>query len=157
MYRLAPSELQGVQRQVTDLLGKKLIEPSKTNHGAPIMFVEKNTGDLRMVVDYRAVNKVTINLRTAILYLTLMISLLCCLKDFFRAWLQEAYGGSTAGVTSPILLDKVGRGPSVKEDRRSYSCIASSRYASWSPACKGSFKQHSKALIRFPVRIMSSR
>ena len=58
MYRLAPSELQEVQRQVTDLLAKKLIEPSTSPYGAPILFVEKKTGDLRMVVDYRALNKI---------------------------------------------------------------------------------------------------
>ena len=59
MYRLAPSELQEVQRQVTDLLAKQLIEPSTSPFGAPILFVEKKTGDVRMVVDYRALNKIT--------------------------------------------------------------------------------------------------
>ena len=63
MYRLAPSELQEVQRQVTDLLAKQLIEPSTSPFGAPILFVEKKTGDLRMVVDYRALNKITVKNR----------------------------------------------------------------------------------------------
>lgn len=54
MYRLAPSELQEVQRQITDLLSKQLIEPSTSPFGGPILFVEKKTGELRMVVDYRA-------------------------------------------------------------------------------------------------------
>ena len=38
MYRLAPSELQEVQRQVIDLLSKQLIEPSTSPFGAPILF-----------------------------------------------------------------------------------------------------------------------
>ena len=63
MYRLAPSELQEVQRQVADLLAKQLIEPSTSPFGAPILFVEKKTGELRMVVDYRALNKITIKNR----------------------------------------------------------------------------------------------
>ncbi|KAL0040176.1 hypothetical protein WJX79_009953 [Trebouxia sp. C0005] len=63
MYRLAPSELQEVQQQVTDLLAMKLIEPSTSPYGAPILFVEKKTGDLRMVVDYRALNKVIVKNR----------------------------------------------------------------------------------------------
>jgi len=63
MYRLAPSELQEVQRQVTDLLSKQLIEPSSSPFGAPILFVEHKTGDLRMVVDYRALNKITVKSR----------------------------------------------------------------------------------------------
>ena len=63
MYRLSPSELQEVQRQITDLLSKQLIEPSVSPYGAPILFVEKKTGELRMVVDYRALNKVTVKNR----------------------------------------------------------------------------------------------
>ena len=55
----APSELQEVQRQVTDLLAKQLIEPSTSPFGAPILVVDKKTGNLRMVVDYRALNKIT--------------------------------------------------------------------------------------------------
>ena len=52
-----------MQRQVTNLLAKRLIEPSTSPFGAPILFVEKKTGDLRMVVDYRALNKVTVKNR----------------------------------------------------------------------------------------------
>ena len=46
MYRLAPSELQEVQRQITELLSKQLIEPSTNPFGAPILFVKKKTGEL---------------------------------------------------------------------------------------------------------------
>ena len=74
MYRLAPSELKEVQRQITDLLAKQLIEPSTSPFGAPILFVEKKTGELRMVVDYRALNKITDTL-----YHALMICLTNCL------------------------------------------------------------------------------
>ena len=63
MYRLSPLELKEVQRQVTDLLAKRLIEPSTSPFGAPILFVEKKTGDLRMGVDYRALNTVTVKNR----------------------------------------------------------------------------------------------
>ena len=63
MYRLSPLELKEVRRQVIDLLAKRLIEPSTSPFGASILFVEKKTGDLRMVVDYRAVNEVTVENR----------------------------------------------------------------------------------------------
>ena len=62
-YRLTPSDLQEVQRQVTDLRAKQVIEPSTSPYGAPILFVEKKTGDLRMVVGYRALNKITVKNR----------------------------------------------------------------------------------------------
>ena len=63
MYKLTSSALQELQRQVTDLLAKQLIEPSTSPFGAPILLVEKKTGELRMVVDYRALNKITVKNR----------------------------------------------------------------------------------------------
>ena len=63
MYRLAPSDLLEVQRQVTDLLAEQLIEPSTSPFGAPILFVGKKIEDLRMVVEYRALNKMTVKNR----------------------------------------------------------------------------------------------
>ena len=63
MYRLSPSEMQEVQRQITDLLSKQLIAPSPSPFEAPILFVKKKTGDLRMVVDYTALNKMTVTNR----------------------------------------------------------------------------------------------
>ena len=63
MYRLAPSELPKVQQQVIDLLAKQLIELSTSPFGAPILFVEKKTGNLRVVVDYRALDKIKVKSR----------------------------------------------------------------------------------------------
>jgi hypothetical protein len=40
-----------------------LIQPSKSPYGAPIIFVPKKNGKLRMCVDYRAINKATIKNR----------------------------------------------------------------------------------------------
>ncbi|KAL0048309.1 hypothetical protein WJX82_000537 [Trebouxia sp. C0006] len=62
MLMLSPSEMQEVQRQITDLLSKQLIAPSPSPFEAPILFVKKKTGDLRMVVDYTALNKMTTEL-----------------------------------------------------------------------------------------------
>ena len=63
MYRLSPAELAEVKSQVQDLLERGLIEPSTSAYGAPILFVKKKTGELRMVVDYRALNKLTVENR----------------------------------------------------------------------------------------------
>ena len=59
-YRLSFSELDELKKQLEDLLKKGLIRPSKSPWGAPILFVKKKTGEMRMCVDYRALNKVTI-------------------------------------------------------------------------------------------------
>ncbi len=60
MYRLSTSELVEVKHQVTELLQKQLIEPSVGPYGAPLLFVLKKGGELRMVIDYRALHKLTI-------------------------------------------------------------------------------------------------
>ena len=62
-YRLSPSELLEVKAQITDLLAKGFIEPSTSPFGAPILFVAKKDGGLRMCVDYRALNKLTVRNR----------------------------------------------------------------------------------------------
>ena len=60
MYRYSPAELEEIKRQLTDYLAKGHIEPSCSPFGAPVLFVEKKDGGLRMCVDYRALNKLTI-------------------------------------------------------------------------------------------------
>ncbi|KAH0709388.1 hypothetical protein KY284_010815 [Solanum tuberosum] len=59
-YQMAPSELKELKEQLKDLLDKDFIQPSISSWGAPILFVKKKDGSLRMCIDYRLLNKVTI-------------------------------------------------------------------------------------------------
>ena len=59
-YRMSPKELQEVHRQLLLYLEKGWIRPSQSPFGAPILFVRKRDGSLRMCVDYRAINALTV-------------------------------------------------------------------------------------------------
>ncbi|XP_054800138.1 uncharacterized protein LOC129304486 [Prosopis cineraria] len=59
-YRMSPPELAELRRQLQDLLNSGYIQPSKALYGAPVLFQKKKDGSLRMCIDYRALNKITI-------------------------------------------------------------------------------------------------
>uniref|UniRef100_A0A0G4FFT5 Reverse transcriptase domain-containing protein n=1 Tax=Chromera velia CCMP2878 TaxID=1169474 RepID=A0A0G4FFT5_9ALVE len=59
-YRLSFGELDKMRRQLDDLLAKGFIRPSVSPFAAPAFFVAKKDGSLRMCINYRAINKITI-------------------------------------------------------------------------------------------------
>uniref|UniRef100_M1CYN1 Gag-pol protein n=1 Tax=Solanum tuberosum TaxID=4113 RepID=M1CYN1_SOLTU len=59
-YRMAPLELKELKEQLKDLLDKGFIRLSISPWGAPVLFVRKKDSSLRMCIDYRQLNKVTI-------------------------------------------------------------------------------------------------
>ncbi|KAH0773846.1 hypothetical protein KY290_010983 [Solanum tuberosum] len=59
-YRMASAELKELKDQLKDLLDKGFIRPSASPWGAPVLFVRKKDGSLKMCIDYRQLNKATI-------------------------------------------------------------------------------------------------
>lgn len=60
IWRHSQLEQQEVEKHVTALLEKGLLRPSTAPYGAPILFVRKKDGSLRMCIDYRGINRITV-------------------------------------------------------------------------------------------------
>ena len=59
-YRLNQKELEELKSQLDKFLAKGYIRQSKSPYGALVLFVDKKDGKLRLCVDYRMLNKVTV-------------------------------------------------------------------------------------------------
>jgi len=66
-YQMSHEELKELKVQLEEFLAKGYIKPSKSSYEAPVFFVHKKDGTLRMCVDYRALNKVTVKNRYPLL------------------------------------------------------------------------------------------
>jgi len=59
-YRMPADELAELKQQLRELQQKGYIRPSSSPWGALILFVKKKDGSLRMCIDYRSLNEVTV-------------------------------------------------------------------------------------------------
>ena len=60
---MSPKEKLEVEKQVNSLMAKGWVELSTSPYGALVLFVVKKGGELRMCIDFRALNKLTIKNR----------------------------------------------------------------------------------------------
>ncbi len=60
IYSLGPVELETLKAYIKNNLASGFIRPSKSSAGAPILFDKKPDSSLRLCVDYRGLNNLTI-------------------------------------------------------------------------------------------------
>ena len=63
IYNMSTNELEALKNYIDEMLGKGFIRSSNSPAGAPVLFVKKKNGTLRLCVDYRALNRITIKNR----------------------------------------------------------------------------------------------
>ncbi|KAJ9519236.1 hypothetical protein QJQ45_017895, partial [Haematococcus lacustris] len=66
IYRMSQPELDQLKKQLDDLLAKGFIRPSTSPFAAPVLFVRKKDGSLRLCVDFRALNQQTLKNRAQV-------------------------------------------------------------------------------------------
>ncbi|GJT80441.1 putative reverse transcriptase domain-containing protein [Tanacetum coccineum] len=102
-YRLAPSEMQELSRQLQELQDKGFIRPSHSPWGAPMLFVRKKDGSLRMCIDYRELNKLTIKNRYPLSRIDDLFDQLQGSRYFSKIDLQSVFMDLIHRVCKPYL------------------------------------------------------
>jgi hypothetical protein len=90
-YRMNHEELREFKVQLEEFLTKGYIKPNKLPYGALVRFVHKKDGTLRMCVDHRAFNKVTVKNRYPLPRIDNIFNRLSRAKVFSRIDLRLGY------------------------------------------------------------------
>jgi hypothetical protein len=90
-YRMPPNELAELKIQLQDLLDKGFICPSASPWGCPALFVKKKDNSLRLCVDYRPRNMVTIKNKYPLPRIDILFDQLAGAKVFSKIDLRSGY------------------------------------------------------------------
>ena len=91
LHRMAPVELQELKVQIQELLDKGFIRPSTSPWGTPVLFSEKKDKTLRLCIDYRQLNKVTIKNRYPLPRINNLFDQLRGARAYFKIDLRTGY------------------------------------------------------------------
>ena len=88
---MSATELQEIRKWIEENLSKGLIRASSSSCASPILFVKKKDGSLRLCVDYRALNDITIKDRYPLPTIEETLNQIRGAKYFTRLDLRSAY------------------------------------------------------------------
>src|SRR5215471_11655333 len=91
MYNLSPAELKVLGEYINKALAKGWIRESKSPAGAPVLFAPKKNGELRLCVDYRGLNAMTIKNRYPLPLINELLDRLNGSYVFSKIDLKNAY------------------------------------------------------------------
>jgi hypothetical protein len=90
-YRMPPNELAELKIQLQDLLDKGYIHPNASPWGCPTLFMKKKDNSLRLCVDYRPLNAVTIKNKDHLPRIEILFDQLAGAKVFSKIDLCSGY------------------------------------------------------------------
>jgi hypothetical protein len=90
-YRMPPTELAELKKQLQELLDKGFIRTSTSPWGCPALFVKKKDESLRLCVDYRPLNAVTIKNKYPLPHIDVLFDQLVGAKVFSKIDLRSGY------------------------------------------------------------------
>ncbi|GBG64065.1 hypothetical protein CBR_g40511 [Chara braunii] len=92
IYRMSPSELDELRRQLKELVEKGWIRPSVSPYGSPVLFVpKKKEGKLRMCIDYRGLNAITVKNREPLPHIDYLLDRVQGCRYFSKIDLKSGY------------------------------------------------------------------
>jgi hypothetical protein len=90
-YKIAPKELAELKVQLNELLDKGYIRPSSSPWGCPALFMKKKDQSLRLCVDYRPLNAITIKNKYPLPRIDILFDQLAGAKVFSKVDLRSGY------------------------------------------------------------------
>jgi hypothetical protein len=90
-YKMTPKELSELKVQLNELLDKGYICPSSSPWGCPALFVKKKDQSLRLCVDYRPLNAVTVKNKYSLSCIDILFDQLADARVFSKVGLRSGY------------------------------------------------------------------
>jgi len=91
LYSLSPVELSALRTFINENLNTGFIRPTASSHAAPVLFIKKKDGSLRLCIDFRGLNKITKKDCYPLPLISDLLDSPSCAKIYSKINLRHAY------------------------------------------------------------------